>query len=118
MDIQTNCVFCEERLDGGKLAVVSLREKSSASINQASQQRNDSIKTVPRQQVHQDCRTYCNPIKIAQTNKKDLTKPMFDHSATTLKFLLGEILVGNCIGVKLASIGQAIMQAARPRMKL
>ena len=36
----------------------------------------------------------------------------------SLKLLLGGILVGKDVGLKLASIGQAIMQAARPRVLL
>ena len=36
----------------------------------------------------------------------------------SLKLLLEEILVGKDVGLKLASIGQAIMQAARPRVLL
>lgn len=71
MDDETNCAFCKQPLDG-KSTVVTLREKGSTSVNQASQHRGDFIRTVPGQRIHQDCRRiYCNPIKIAQANKQD-----------------------------------------------
>ncbi|KAJ7391185.1 hypothetical protein OS493_019316 [Desmophyllum pertusum] len=42
--------------------VVTLREKGSEGINQASAERNDQIVTVPGQKVHKDCRrSYCHP---------------------------------------------------------
>ena len=60
-------MFCQEPLSNGS-ATVSLREKRSQSINKASEQRRDSIKTVPGPVVHQECRrTYCNSKKVAQS---------------------------------------------------
>ena len=39
--------------------VVKFRERGSDRINRASNERNDIIKTVPGQQVHQKCRRNC-----------------------------------------------------------
>ena len=72
MDDTEKCVICKKNLDG-EAEVVTLREKGSAGINRASTERNDSITTVPGQQVHQNCRReYCLPSNI-QRAKKILT---------------------------------------------
>ena len=55
-------ILCKGRLDG---KIVTLREKGSTGI---SEKHNDTIKTVPGQKVHQECRReYCHPNKIAQS---------------------------------------------------
>ena len=76
MEESDHCILCKQPLEGGKLAVVTLREKGSAGINRASEEHNDSVRTVPGKQVHQECRrSYCNPHKIAQANKQTTEKP-------------------------------------------
>ncbi len=68
------CPICRESLQDEN-PIVTLREKGSDGINNASEQRNDSVRTVPGQKVHVECRrTYCNPHKIAQA-KKDTVSP-------------------------------------------
>ena len=63
------CVLCNEPLVN-KLPVVTLREKGSEGINQASVKCKDNIMVVPGQKVHSDClRLYCNPNKILQAQK-------------------------------------------------
>ncbi len=54
----------------GEGEVVPLREKGSAGRNRASTERNDSITTVPEQQVHQNCRReYCLSSNIKRAKK-------------------------------------------------
>lgn len=68
MDETENCVICKRPLVG-KGKVVKIREKGSEGINRASTERNDAIKTVPGQQVHQKCwRDHCLPSNIARVN--------------------------------------------------
>jgi len=69
MDKTVNCVICGKSLDGED-DVVTLREKGSEGINLASVVRNDTITTVPGQQVHQNCRLeYCLPSNIKRAKK-------------------------------------------------
>ena len=64
-----SCVFCNEPTNNDNPSV-TLRDKGSQTTNAASDQRRDSIRTVPGQVVHQECRrVYCNPIKIAQSTR-------------------------------------------------
>ena len=72
-----SCVFCNESTNNNDPdnPVVTLRDKGSQTINAVSDQRRDSIQTVPGQVVHQKCRRlYCNPIKVAQSNR-DTPRP-------------------------------------------
>ena len=77
MDEREDCVICKRSLKEGNLPVVKLGEKGSSGVNRASVERNDpTVCTVPGQQVHQDCRRiYCNPIKIAQSQKQGSMNP-------------------------------------------
>jgi len=69
MDKTVNCVICNKSLDGED-DVVTLREKRREGINRASAERNDTIITVPGQQVHQNCRReYCLPSNIKRAKK-------------------------------------------------
>ena len=69
MDETVNCVMCKRPLVG-EGEVVKIREKGSEGINRVSTERNDTIKTVPGQQVHQKCRRdYCLPSNIARAKK-------------------------------------------------
>ena len=52
------------------------------------------------------------------SHKMETEEECLNFIPETLKLLLGGILVGKCIGMKLASIGKAIMQATRPRVIL
>ena len=61
-----HCVFCRGSLSDGQ-PTVTIREKGSTSINQASEQRGDDIKTAPGQTVHSECRKqYCNANLISK----------------------------------------------------
>ena len=69
-----HCVFCRGSLSDGQ-PTVTIREKGSTSINQASEQRGDDIKTAPGQTVHSDCRKqYCNA-NLINKYLKEKTNP-------------------------------------------
>ena len=69
MDEEINCAICQKSLDNVN-DVVTLREKGSEGINQASRKRNDLIQTVPGQKVHQTCRReYYHPNNINRAKK-------------------------------------------------
>ena len=62
------CIICKQPLGTSPASI--LGEKGSTTINQASEARNDTIHSVPQQQVHQECRRkYCNPDQIAKAAK-------------------------------------------------
>ncbi|XP_021362244.1 uncharacterized protein LOC110456045 [Mizuhopecten yessoensis] len=69
------CVLCHHSLQDGRDIAVTLRQKGSIGINEASKVRGDSILTVPGQQVHQDCRkSYVNPKSMHLNQKKSQDK--------------------------------------------
>ena len=64
-----NCILCKKNLYNGD-PVVTIGERGSQGINNASKKREDSVLTSPGDTVHQQCRkTYCNPKSINQTTK-------------------------------------------------
>ena len=69
------CILCEESLNDGRLTI-SLRQKGCDGVNEASKKRGISIRALPGQTVHQDCRrNHCNPRRInsAQVNVTENT---------------------------------------------
>ena len=67
--MEGDCVICKEPL--GTLPVSTLGEKGSTTINQSSKARNDTIHSLPGQQIHQECRRmYCKPDQIANATKQ------------------------------------------------
>ena len=69
VDEAVKCIICEKSLDG-EGDIVTLKEKGSEGINRTSKGRNDTITTVPGQQVHQNCRReYCLPSNIKRAKK-------------------------------------------------
>lgn len=76
MEQVDNCVICGQPLAIDGPPTVTLGEKGSAGVNDASEQRNDSIQTVRGQRVHIDCRSrYINPNYITQAIKDDKQTP-------------------------------------------
>jgi len=69
---QDICAICKKEFQGGEGEVVMLREKGSEGINRASEERNDSIRTVAGQQVHKTCRrNYCLQQNILRSKIQD-----------------------------------------------
>lgn len=56
MEANEQCVICGQSVDGTGSLVSTLGEKGSASLNKASVTRGDSIKSVPGDKVHKECR--------------------------------------------------------------
>ncbi len=68
MEVSEKCVICKQPIVGG--TGVTLGEKGSSAINKASAARIDTIKAIPGQQIHEECRRkYCNPQQIAKSVK-------------------------------------------------
>ena len=60
MESIIDCVICKKPLREGNLPLVTLGEKGSSGVNRASVERNDeTIVTVPGQQVHKDFTKHC-----------------------------------------------------------
>ena len=74
MDAQpVKCAICKSSIGTG-VPSSTLTAKGSSTINQASDARKDSIRTMPGEVVHQECRRiYCHPFQIAKdTNQEEL----------------------------------------------
>ena len=67
------CAICKASIGTG-VPSSTLTAKGSSTINQASDARKDSIRTMPGEVVHQKCRRiYCHPFQIAKdTNQEEL----------------------------------------------
>ena len=67
------CAICKASIGTG-VPSSALTAKGSSTINQASDARKDSIRTMPGEIVHQEChRIYCHPFQIAKdTNLEEL----------------------------------------------
>ena len=66
------CIICKEPLDVRTPDAVKLRQKGSEGVNHVSAQRNDTIRAVAGQHVHQECRrTYCLPRNVARASKQE-----------------------------------------------
>ena len=64
-----DCIICKQPLEGTS-PTATPGEKGSASINKASDSKNDTIHSMAGQQVHQECRRkYCNPQQRARIVK-------------------------------------------------
>ena len=62
------CVICKQPIEASPKA--TLGEKGSASINKASELRNETLFCTPGQHVHQECRrNYCKPDQIAKARR-------------------------------------------------
>ena len=73
MDEEITCAISQKSLDIVN-DVVTVREKGSEVINQASRERIDLIQTGPGQKVHQICRReYCHPNKINRAKNQSAT---------------------------------------------
>ena len=69
LEVSEDCIICKQPLEETS-PTATLGEKGSASINKASDSRNDTIHSLAGQQVHQECRRkYCNPQQIARVAK-------------------------------------------------
>ena len=80
---QDNCVICGKESGEGDL--VTLREKGSVGINRASEERNDSIRTVPGQKVHKICRRdYCLQQNISRSRLQQSTPSELSSSRRSL----------------------------------
>ena len=68
MELSEECAICSQPI--GTLPKATLEEKGSASINKASEERNETVHCVPGQLVHHEChRKYCKPSQTSQTIK-------------------------------------------------
>ena len=66
-----HCVLCRGSLSDGR-PTVTIHQKGSTGINQASEQRGDDIKTSAGHTVHSECRMqYCNPHLISKHLKEN-----------------------------------------------
>ncbi len=65
-----NCVICNKEIQKGN-DIVKLKDKSSESVNTASEKRGSRIKTCPGQIVHKECRRcFCEPNRISSDKSK------------------------------------------------
>lgn len=82
-----DCVICKKPLKEGNFLLVTLGEKGSSGVNRASVERNDeTIVTVPGQQVHKECRCIqCNSNKIAQAKKQGNKRPADSSARSVLR---------------------------------
>ena len=63
------CVICKNQHENTKFSQLTI--KGSESVNRASIERTDDIRSTPDNFVHQTCRKiYCHPTNIAQARKK------------------------------------------------
>ena len=63
------CVICSQAIEEAPAA--TLTEKGCRGINKASETRNDNIRYVPGQKVHDKCRRkYCHPTEVSKVLNK------------------------------------------------
>ena len=72
--MEDGCVICKQPL--GTLPVSTLGEKGSTTINQASIARNDTIHSLPGQQIHQECQKLTMLMKMT-TLIEQITKELY-----------------------------------------
>ena len=84
-DQGSECVICKKPI--GESPKATLGEKESATINQTSKVRNESIHCTAGQQVHQECRRkYCSPNQIAKALRNvETDENVATGSQTTLR---------------------------------
>lgn len=107
----------------GKSNVVSLQSTASAILQEFHQKQQRSTIDEELQIIETAAKLVKNDIKRVQQDRKlypdasdlaDVDKAL-EFVPSSLKQLLGIIFQGKDVNVKLASVGQAIMQATRPR---
>ena len=77
LDAMESCMLCKKNLYNGD-PVVTIGERGSQGINNASKKREDSVLTSPGDTVNQQCRKkYCNPksINLYQQKKQSAETP-------------------------------------------
>ena len=64
------CVICGEDINDGR-ALCTVRDKGATAINTASREREESLRVIPSQILHSDCRAiYINKKSIASVKKR------------------------------------------------
>ena len=77
------CAICKIFVDTGvHVLSFTLTAKGSSTINLLSITRNDRIRTMPREVVHQErCRKYCNPHQLAKYTHQEEPMPSISSNA-------------------------------------